>query len=560
MDYKEIQLTDEGRRLQDEFNAICTEQESLYHKEFEAVFAKLFAIDKDLNKNFACTANEGDRAAALQAAGYGDNEALCRDFHKYNELFIRGKEVQAELLTELAKGAGPVEDNTQSGPGRWRFFRLSFIVPKEFAPAIDRVFDEDFQSNKGLFSNKTEIPLENEGKDELLMIEPYRIKGSLTAFDKELIQYGIVGDGSLFPGEVELLLLRLLKDTVKFYQKHTDRPVRVKNRITRYVSLFDDLPGYGIMLQILFLQGLLTWFEGVNLNKGDEGYDEAENVADFVSRALLDKEVRFVFMPLGDEDINTLQPLCDYLYNTHIGRAVQEAMFGPEPPEVTQMCQTDPENIFCLNNRLSWEKDTIKAMAVIDEAFKYEMRRYETNLIWRINNGDEETPAKIRIQTADVDMLRRRFLADARREGKPGGPVLMYLDEWEQRQNNESNNAADNTRFNGGLTPLTLPPEVACPAARQAFEKAQKAGFMEKTSTGYKWTFGKEHGGKTRLAYFLYKIPFSTKRPFPAKPLEKLFGVKGLSDANTQLKRAKWQKSNYVDPPQWIEDINNLFD
>ena len=53
---------------------------------------------------------------------------------------------------------------------------------------------------------------------------------------------------------------------------------------------------------------------------------------------------------------------------------------------------------------------------------------------------------------------------------------------------------------------IVLPPEIDTPLAREVFAKALKAGFMVKTLTGYRWTYGGLHGQKVRLAYFLYKL------------------------------------------------------
>ncbi len=109
---------------------------------------------------------------------------------------------------------------------------------------------------------------------------------------------------------------------------------------------------------------------------------------------------------------------------------------------------------------------------------------------------------------------------------------------------------------NGGIS---LPPEIDRPEAKKAFEKALKAGYMEKTSTGYKWVFGGEHGGLARLAYFLYGIYSPKGEKVPETALCKLFNTKGLSDAYTRIKLSKWKTSPYVDPPKWVTEIDSLF-
>ena len=88
------------------------------------------------------------------------------------------------------------------------------------------------------------------------------------------------------------------------------------------------------------------------------------------------------------------------------------------------------------------------------------------------------------------------------------------------------------------------PQEPSTDRARKAFAAAVKAGFMEKTDTGYKWIYNR--GSKASLAYFLVKTysPDNTSQtPFTA--LGVLFGVSRLdshADQATQAKKEqKWR-------------------
>ena len=104
---------------------------------------------------------------------------------------------------------------------------------------------------------------------------------------------------------------------------------------------------------------------------------------------------------------------------------------------------------------------------------------------------------------------------------------------------------------------IVLPPEIDTPLARKVFARAMKSGYMEATTNGYKWTYGMDHGRKTSLAYFLYKIfPYGT---FPEKKLNSLFGVDRLSSYYDQLKKTKWFTSGYFEKPKWVKDIDALF-
>lgn len=86
---------------------------------------------------------------------------------------------------------------------------------------------------------------------------------------------------------------------------------------------------------------------------------------------------------------------------------------------------------------------------------------------------------------------------------------------------------------------------------RRYFDAAIKAGFMEKTETGYRWIFQK--GRQVSLAYFLsqiYNPDRLSKTPF--KELEALFNVKHLAKTTYCIDEVnKIQK--------WRGAIDNLF-
>jgi hypothetical protein len=105
---------------------------------------------------------------------------------------------------------------------------------------------------------------------------------------------------------------------------------------------------------------------------------------------------------------------------------------------------------------------------------------------------------------------------------------------------------------------VKLPSELDTPEARKRFAKAVEAGYMEATSTGYKW-LGK---GKVRLAYFVYRIYSPKGEIVPISKVCSLFNTYGIGDSYTQLKQAKWFKDKdrqYTPPPDWVEDIDRLF-
>ena len=73
---------------------------------------------------------------------------------------------------------------------------------------------------------------------------------------------------------------------------------------------------------------------------------------------------------------------------------------------------------------------------------------------------------------------------------------------------------------------------------QRAFERAIKAGYMERTDTGYKWL-----RKKVQLAVF---ANFLYEKTIPFRAIERLFGVSRIDSALDGWRRAaktpKWQK------------------
>ena len=105
--------------------------------------------------------------------------------------------------------------------------------------------------------------------------------------------------------------------------------------------------------------------------------------------------------------------------------------------------------------------------------------------------------------------------------------------------------------------PDQLPEELDTPGAREIFEKAIDAGFIEKSETGYKWK-----DKKNLLAYFadrmneklhLGKGMYDNKQKRAWKPFETLFGITGLAGAEKD-----YQRSGTT--PEKSKEIDLLFD
>ena len=121
----------------------------------------------------------------------------------------------------------------------------------------------------------------------------------------------------------------------------------------------------------------------------------------------------------------------------------------------------------------------LKALGEKEKAGKLLLRR---SLLNRILAGETDclneplTPEAIGQFERERDLIQEGIL-------KAVGP-LLDPDSIITQPGGETAGNGKTEENNGGIS---LPPEIDRPEARKAFEKALKAGYLEKTSTGYKW-------------------------------------------------------------------------
>lgn len=98
-----------------------------------------------------------------------------------------------------------------------------------------------------------------------------------------------------------------------------------------------------------------------------------------------------------------------------------------------------------------------------------------------------------------------------------------------------------------------LPSELDTTRAREYFGKAQEAGFIAKTDTGFKWTMTAGRGALAQLAYFCGRVycPSNVER-LPETALNRLFGVSRIGSALTQV--------NNASPQKWRQRIDSMFE
>lgn len=330
-----------------EFDRLCDEQESLYKPDFEAVFKELHKLDATLTQNYPCTTDEALLNEALRLAGFETDEAFCVDFKKYNALFVEGKALQAKGLGLLAKEYAQKHQNEISVE-RWHFVPISIVGNPDVIKWVDEIMMSDAQEGKGLFANHFPIPQEDELLDEFLGVEAYGLKCSFVPFLDELKRFGIVdGQEPFFSKELTRGLFATLKQAANYMKENTDKPQAIKNEIARLVNGFDSIPIWGFFFQILILQGLCRLLEGVNIIEGDNGYNEASSLYEWLYLELAKKEFDFCYKPYGAKDREQLKPLCAYLMSTEVGQLVQSKLFGnePQPEQANDRKTTDAQSV-----------------------------------------------------------------------------------------------------------------------------------------------------------------------------------------------------------------------
>ena len=494
------------------FESLCDEQEALYKPEFEEVFKVLFGLDsgsKDIIStkgwNMVNPIPDIDKALldeALNKAGYGANEAFCKAFIRYVEITIAGKRLQrktvlnkAERITQGWEAQSKEPDQQESG---WRFVHTGIYVPECAKDVVRNQLEADALSGKGLYENITGVPLEDEEEDDFMMVEVYGCKASILPYLDELKKFGVIArkdNYGLISGEVKKLFLGYLKELITYIKDNTDKPMKVRNVITGAITGLDDLPVWGLILQILTLQGLCRWLESININKGDSGFDEVQSLWDWLLQFLIVKLFRFCLLPLSTGDKQTLKPMTDYLLTTDIGEIVQDYLFPKQQKDQLT--------------------DRIKLCTDID------LHEYDS-------------PADFVIKQMEADAVSGKGLFE---DGLfPNKPKTQE----EQQQTGQQRQTGLEQKEQQQKEQLT-------DREKHYYQMAVEAGYMDKTDTGYKW---KE--SKAKLAYFLQKI-FSPRGTgvIPFKRLEALFGVKQLSQSLNNLNNAKYEQ-------KWKKDIDAM--
>lgn len=372
-------LWDENKAV---FERLCTEQEDLYNPDFERVFTALYEIDPDQREvyntrgwDMGATLPEAVDTdtlnRALQAVGVvGDGAAR---FVRYAEIVLQGKKIMqnnALLNMQIEMEKHQQQHTERVSPEGWRFYPIHFIAPQPLHNIIAEVIAKHAQTGEGLFTNITEIAEQPDPMlDECLCVEVYNVVCSFQPYLDELRRYGVTG--TTLGTEFTRYLFKLLKITAEYIKANTDRPEAVKKHIYERVKELDTIPVFGLIFQILILQGLLSLLGNCTLKEGDNGFNEAQALCNWLGDLQIKKIGWFAMTGAvyGDGDWERLQPLCDFLYNTEIGRAVQDCIFKDEATDEEQPDSPEADTTTDTPN-LPSKLNTPEVLGVFTEAQK----------------------------------------------------------------------------------------------------------------------------------------------------------------------------------------------
>ena len=185
----------------------------------------------------------------------------------------------------------------------------------------------------------------------------------------------------------------------------------------------------------------------------------------------------------------------------------------------------------------------LKALGEKEKAGKLLLRRSKLN---RILAGETDylneplTPEAIGQFKKERDLIQEGVL-------KAVGP-LLDPDSIITQPGGETAGNGKTEENNGGIS---LPPEIDRPEARKAFEKALKAGYLEKTSTGYKWK-GLPKAAAAYLCEKIYCPAITDKHPD--------WGLLGQFLGFDRLAQTAYQNRATQKEMPWKQAINELFE
>lgn len=353
------------QELCDESEILGREKEAIYKAEFETVLKALYEMDPSQEEIYAthswdlCSElpHEADAEKiqkALCQAGFADDEIFCKSFMKYANLTIVCKRnFQQQMITNLFAALKRHRQTQKTDDcDEWQFVPLHIIPPEEMPNEENEIIRsiaswyfirasaatsymngmmKNFsQRENEIFASITCIPSDDVGEDDLAEMDAYEHQATFTNYLDELKSFEIIEDGeadAFLSADLTTYLFQTLKYLAAYIRDHTDEPEQAKEVVAATIKTFDRIRIFGLIFQILLLQGLFRWLEDLDFETVDVNFEKAQSCYDWLKKLLLMKLIDFCFIPFSDDDKKHLEPFCSYLYATETGKMVQHKIF-----------------------------------------------------------------------------------------------------------------------------------------------------------------------------------------------------------------------------------------
>lgn len=273
--------------FQEEYEKLDQEAAKYNRREFDLIYGIISELVKDRNDvgdngNFALPLVKGEIIdEAIKRAGFSKDENFIADFKHYRDIEQKARDLQLQALEQAVKNIG---DNCSFDDA---IQKSSFVKSYELQGIMDNVISKAKNENpyfplQAPFDEETK---EDERLDQLFGSKGYNITGAwLRPYFDDLKRYKV--DALLneigFPVIDLFILIKKVGDDIR---NNSDKSIKLDNNILDVLKEFDEYPGSGQVIQLLFLLGIIKWFEDSDINEGDNGYVEAKSLLDrIVSR------------------------------------------------------------------------------------------------------------------------------------------------------------------------------------------------------------------------------------------------------------------------------------
>lgn len=328
--------------FQQEYDRLDIEAGKYNRKEFDLVYdiiSEMVKGRKDVgdNGNLAFPLVKGKIVdKAIEKAGFSNDEIFISDFKKYREIEQRARDLRVQGHKQVCKlkaeGYSILEIQQKTG----------IHHSNELQDAMEKAVLEA-KKKYPYFPFPTpfdDLQINDESIDEIIGANGYKVSnGYLKPYYDELLKYHL-DDLLERAGFSAKDLFLLIYATGKLIIDSNIKPLMIQNRIVEILKMLNELKGTGIMIQVLYLQGVLKWFAGCDISEGDENWEEAQNLCDWVYERFEESLVNYEIIIEKNENssaldsyLSTIEAWNRIVENTRAERYDSERIEESEPEE-----------------------------------------------------------------------------------------------------------------------------------------------------------------------------------------------------------------------------------